>query len=62
MLDELSGYKYLKKIMDDKFLYYDEIPKGIKTIYFNGKRITREEFLIKKNKFVNKKNEAKASS
>ena len=48
--------------MDDKFLYYDEIPKGIKTVYFNGKRITREEFLIKKNKFVNKKNEAKASS
>ena len=36
--------------------------KGIKTIYFNGKRITREEFLIKKNKFINKKNEAKASS
>ena len=41
--------------MDDKFLFYDEIPKGIKTIYFNGKRITREEFLIKKKNSLIKK-------
>tara|TARA_B100001029_G_C15000839_1_gene417970 strand:+ start:953 stop:1087 length:135 start_codon:yes stop_codon:yes gene_type:complete len=42
--------------MDYSYLYLNEIPKGVKSIYINGKTITREEFLKQKESFLKKGN------
>ena len=31
--------------MDYSYLYHTEIPKGVRSVYINGKKISREEFL-----------------
>lgn len=41
--------------MDYNFLYRNEIPEGVKSIFVNGKTLTREEFLKKKEEFIKKK-------
>jgi hypothetical protein len=41
--------------MDFDYLFYSELPKGIKSVYVNGKRMTIEEFQKAKNDFLIKK-------
>ena len=38
-----------------EYLFYNDFPQGVKSIYCNGKVYTREEFLIEKEKFFKKK-------
>jgi len=42
--------------MDYSYLYHTEIPKGVKSIYINGKSISREQFLKQKETFLKKDN------
>ena len=37
--------------MDYKYLFYENIPKGVKSIFVNGKKISREDFLKEQKKF-----------
>ena len=41
--------------MNFDYLFYQDLPKGIKSVYVNGKRMTIEEFHRAKNDFFNKK-------
>nr|AOE09295.1 hypothetical protein [uncultured bacterium] len=42
--------------MDHSYLYHTDLPKGVKSVYFNGKKISRAEFLKeRKNFFSNKR-------
>ena len=41
--------------MDFDYLFYSELPSGIKSVYVNGKRMTIKEFNKAKNDFFNKK-------
>jgi uncharacterized protein (DUF2267 family) len=41
--------------MDFDYLFYSELPKGIKSVYVNGKRLTIKEFQKAKNDFLLKK-------
>jgi uncharacterized protein (DUF2267 family) len=41
--------------MNFDYLFYSELPKGVKSIYVNGKRMTIEEFQKAKNDFLIKK-------
>jgi hypothetical protein len=41
--------------MDFDYLFFEDFPKGIKTVYVNGKRLTVEEFEEAKEKFFKKK-------
>lgn len=40
--------------MDYNFLFYDKLPPGVKTIFVNGKRISREDFIRNQKKYFNK--------
>ena len=40
----------------DYLFYNDDLPKGVKTIFVDGKKITREEFFKMKSEFLRKKN------
>ena len=42
-------------VMNFDYLFYSELPKGVKSVYVNGKRMTIEEFQKAKNDFLNKK-------
>ncbi len=42
--------------MDYDYLFYNELPKGIKSIYVNGKRMTLREFNQAKKKYLSEKN------
>ena len=42
--------------MDYSYLYHTEIPKGVRSVYINGKKISREEFLKERKTFLSKKN------
>lgn len=35
-------------------LFLEELPKGVKTLYYQGKRFTREEFIQLKDKSMRK--------
>ena len=37
-------------------LFLEELPKGVKTLYYQGKRMTREEFIHLKDKSLTKGN------
>ena len=41
--------------MNFDYLFYQDLPKGIKSVYVNGKRMTIEEFQRAKNDFLLKK-------
>lgn len=41
--------------MNYDFLFRNKIPKGIKSVFVNGETLTREEFLKKREEFLNKK-------
>jgi hypothetical protein len=41
--------------MDFDYLFFEDFPKGIKSVYVNGKRMTIEEFQKAKNDFLLKK-------
>tara|TARA_Y100000389_G_scaffold143111_1_gene141235 strand:+ start:565 stop:711 length:147 start_codon:yes stop_codon:yes gene_type:complete len=41
--------------MDFDYLFYQDFPKGIKTVYVNGKRITIKEFEKAREKYFSKK-------
>ena len=41
--------------MDYSYLYHTEIPKGVRSVYINGKKIRREEFLKERKTFLSKK-------
>lgn len=45
--------------MKYNYLFYDKIPKGVKSIFVNGKKISREDFLKEQRDFFlkNDKNE-----
>ena len=45
--------------MNYNYLFYDKIPKGVKSIFVNGKKISREDFLKEQRDFFlkNDKNE-----
>ena len=42
--------------MDFDYLFYEDLPKGIKSIYVNGKRLSLKEFKDAKKNFLLKKN------
>jgi len=48
--------------MDFDYLFYSELPKGVKSVYVNGKRMTIEEFQKAKNDFLLKKKTKTKSS
>tara|TARA_B100001094_G_scaffold104886_1_gene101067 strand:- start:303 stop:458 length:156 start_codon:yes stop_codon:yes gene_type:complete len=41
--------------MIGEYLFYNDFPKGVRSIYCNGKTYTREQFLIEKEKFLKRK-------
>ncbi len=41
--------------MDYSYLYHTEIPRGVRSVYINGKKISREEFLKERKTFLSKK-------
>jgi hypothetical protein len=41
--------------MDFDYLFFEDFPKGIKSVYVNGKRITIEEFEKAREKYFLKK-------
>jgi len=45
----------------DYLFYNDDLPKGVKTIFVDGKKITREEFFKMKSEFLRKKNKTSAT-
>ena len=45
--------------MDFDYLFFEDFPKGIKTVYVNGKRLTIEELQEDKEKYVSKKGKHK---
>jgi hypothetical protein len=45
--------------MDFDYLFFEDFPKGIKTVYVNGKRLTVEEFEEAKEKYFSKKGKHK---
>ena len=48
--------------MDYDYLFYQELPKGIKSVYVNGKRLSIEEFKKAKSDFLSKRNSKIKSS
>jgi hypothetical protein len=48
--------------MDFDYLFFEDLPKGIKSLYDNGKRMTIEEFQKAKNDFLLKKKTKTRSS
>lgn len=44
----------------DYLFYNDDLPKGVKTIFVDGEKITREEFFKMKSEFLRKKNKTSA--
>lgn len=45
----------------DYLFYNDDLPKGVKTIFVDGEKITREEFFKMKSEFLRKKNKTSAT-
>ena len=43
--------------MDFDYLFYNDLPKGVKSVYVNGKRISLEEFNEAKKEYLSKKKE-----
>ena len=41
--------------MNYDYLFYNDLPKGVKTVYINGKRLSLREFNEAKKKFLTKK-------
>ena len=41
--------------MGFEYLFYNDLPKGIKSVYVNGKRMSIEEFKEVKKKYLSKK-------
>ena len=41
--------------MSYDYIFYNELPKGVKTVYINGKRLSLKEFNEAKKKFLSKK-------
>ena len=41
--------------MLDSFIFQNDIPKGVKSLFFNGKTYSREQFLAERKKFFNNK-------
>lgn len=37
--------------MNYNYLFYEKIPKGVKSIFVNGKKISREDFLKEQKDF-----------
>ena len=46
---------FLLGFMNYDFLFRNKLPKGVKSVFINGKTFTREEFLKKREEFFNKK-------
>ena len=44
--------------MNFEYLFYDELPKGVKSVYVNGKRMSIEEFKDVKKKHLSKKHKS----
>lgn len=42
--------------MDFEYLFYNDLPKGVKTVYVNGKRMSLKEFNEAKKQYLSKKN------
>lgn len=60
-------YKVINKwskifVMDYDYLFFQELPKGIKSVYVNGKRLSIEEFKKAKSDFLSKRNSKIKSS
>jgi len=45
--------------MIGEYLFYNDFPERIKSIYCNGKTYSREEFLIERERFFKRKNKRK---
>ncbi|MDA8763219.1 hypothetical protein N9M92_03250 [Flavobacteriaceae bacterium] len=43
--------------MNFDYLFYNDLPKGVKSVYVNGKRMTLGEFNEAKKEYLSKKNE-----
>ena len=43
--------------MDFDYLFYNDLPKGVKSVYVNGKRMSLDEFNEAKKEYLSKKNE-----
>ncbi len=42
-------------IMLDSFIFQNDLPDGVKSLSFNGKTYSREQFLAEREKFLNSK-------
>lgn len=42
-------------IMDYDYLFYEDLPKGVKSVYVNGKRMSLKEFNQHKKNYLSKK-------
>ena len=42
--------------MIDEYLFGNDLPVGVRSIYCNGRTYSREQFLIEREKFLQKKN------
>jgi len=41
--------------MIDEYLFENDLPVGVRSIYCNGRKYSREQFLIEREKFTQKK-------
>ena len=41
--------------MDFDYLFYEDLPKGVRSIYINGKRMSLDEFNEEKKDYLTKK-------
>jgi len=41
--------------MIDEYLFGNDLPVGVRSIYCNGRKYSREQFLIEREKFTQKK-------
>lgn len=48
--------------MDYSYLFYEELPEGVKSICIGGQVMTKEEFLFKKKQFLKKKKKSFSSN
>ena len=47
--------------MDYDYLFYEDLPKGVKSVYVNGKRMSLKEFNQHKKNYLSKKGQKKLS-
>jgi len=50
-----NNFIQIFNIMDFDYLFYNDLPKGVKSVYVNGKRMSLGEFNEAKKEYLSKK-------